>query len=160
MDGARGRGGLGGRSRSYCRINPGISWSASSILFCPWISMMHGESWRSWSSWLAAIGHTDRGLGRDRGSVWLWRSWAASFQKLGFRPQHLYLCCGRPASQILLESGAFPLVRRGPDCWFRGCFEKGRDGLFHGALPGLRTQHKPNRIRRFGVSYPPGYDMA
>ncbi len=88
------------------------------------------------------------------------RPWAASFQKLGCRPQHLYLCGGRPASQILLESGAFPRRRRGPDCWFRRCFENGQVGVFHGLPPLLRTQHKPNRNGRFGVSYPPGYDMA
>ena len=64
------------------------------------------------------------------------------------------------ASQILMESGAFPFGRRSPDCWERGCFETGQDGLFHGALPVLRAQHKPNRIRRSGVSYPLGYDMA
>ena len=64
--------------------------------------------------------------------------WAvASFQKLGCRPQLLYLCCGRPASQILLESGAFPLGRQGPDCWCQGCFENGQDGLFYGAPPVL-----------------------
>ncbi len=67
------------------------------------------------------------------------------YQELGCRPQHLYLCCGRPASQILLESGACPLRRQRPDCWCRGCFETGQDALFHGALAVLRAQHKPNR---------------
>ena len=36
----------------------------------------------------------------------------------------------------------------------------GQDGLFRGVTPVLRTKPKPNRIGRFGVSDPPGYDIA
>ena len=63
------------------------------------------------------------------------RSWAASFQKLGCRPQHLYLCGGRPASQILLESGAFPRCRRAPDCWCRGALRTAQRANSTGRCP-------------------------
>ena len=61
----------------------------------------------------------------------------------------------RPSQSIPVGIWRFSTLSRGPDCWWRGCFEAGQEGLPHRARPVLRSKHRPNRIGRFWRVIPP-----